>query len=234
MREGSVSPLDLEEGSVGAPRISDDAWEGMMKTFDQDQEEVTEEEKKDWEEAHQDHGNSAQQVRIVRSGYSPTKSEVAEHRISHLPFRDWCEHCVKGRSKGLPHRIKEGAAKEEQEVPVISVDYMFMGDKQSEGDESGMPILVVKDRKTRIIRARVVPNKGRHWYAIKMLVGIINNLGHKRIIFKSDQEPSIMALKDAVRNEIVGSLRRRHRSTSRPVMVRWRERFRWFRDRSGL
>ena len=32
-----------------------------------------------------------------------------------------------------------------------------MHDNQAEGDERGMPIMVIKDRNTRIIRARVVP-----------------------------------------------------------------------------
>ena len=31
--------------------------------------------------------------------------------------------------------------------------------------------------------------------------GIIESLGHSKIILKSDQEPSILALKDAVRSE---------------------------------
>ena len=37
--------------------------------------------------------------------------------------------------------------------PIVSVDYMFMRDSQGEGEEKGMPFMVVKDRKTRIIRA---------------------------------------------------------------------------------
>ena len=64
-----------------------------------------------------------------------------------------------------------------------------------------MPIMVVKDRRTKVIRARVVPRKGKHWYGIKVLSGILDSLGHKKIMFKSDQEPAIMGLKEAVKNE---------------------------------
>ena len=53
---------------------------------------------------------------------------------------------------------------EESREPIVSVDYMFMHDNQGEGGEKGMPIMVIKDRKTRTIRARVVPQKGGHWY----------------------------------------------------------------------
>ena len=65
-----------------------------------------------------------------------------------------------------------------------------------------MPIMVVKDRKTRTIRARVVPQKGNHWYGIKVLSGVIESLGHSKVTLKSDQEPALMSLKDAVKSEV--------------------------------
>ena len=65
-----------------------------------------------------------------------------------------------------------------------------------------MPIMVVKDRKTRIIRARVVAQEGSHWHSIKVLGGVIESLGHSKIILKSDQEPALILLwKDAVKSE---------------------------------
>ena len=64
-----------------------------------------------------------------------------------------------------------------------------------------MPIMVVKDRKTRTIRPRVAPQKGSHWYGIKVLSGIIESLGHSKVILKSDQEPALVSLKDAVKSE---------------------------------
>ena len=30
----------------------------------------------------------------------PTQEEIDEHMIDHLPFRSWCEECVKGRGTG--------------------------------------------------------------------------------------------------------------------------------------
>ena len=29
----------------------------------------------------------------------PTRAEIDEHELTHLPFRNWCEHCVKGRGR---------------------------------------------------------------------------------------------------------------------------------------
>ena len=84
---------------------------------------------------------------------------------------------------------------------VESIDYVFTHDDQEEGEEKGMPIMVVKDRRTRVIRARVVPQKGNHWYGIKVLSGVVESLGYSTVLLKSDQETSVMSLKDAVKAE---------------------------------
>ena len=30
----------------------------------------------------------------VKNPARPSEAEVAEHSLTHLPFRDWCPHCV--------------------------------------------------------------------------------------------------------------------------------------------
>ena len=52
-----------------------------------------------------------------------------------------------------------------------------------------------------MIFARVVPQKGVHPYAVKNTAADIALLGHPEIVFKSDAEPSIVALKEAVKME---------------------------------
>ena len=34
--------------------------------------------------------------------YRPTEEEVREHELTHIPYRSWCEHCVKGKAQQLP------------------------------------------------------------------------------------------------------------------------------------
>ena len=29
----------------------------------------------------------------------PSQAEKEEHEMTHLPFRNWCRHCVRGRGK---------------------------------------------------------------------------------------------------------------------------------------
>ena len=30
----------------------------------------------------------------------PSAADVAEHRVTHMPYRSWCQHCVAGRGLG--------------------------------------------------------------------------------------------------------------------------------------
>ena len=59
--------------------------------------------------------------RYVRDVNLPSKAEVERHNLIHLPFRNWCPFCMKGRGKEAPHlRSKEGPG----ELPEISLDLL--------------------------------------------------------------------------------------------------------------
>ena len=46
-----------------------------------------------------------------------------------------------------------------------------------------------------------MPQKGGNEYAIKVISGIIESLGHSKLTLKFDQEPALLSLKDAVKSE---------------------------------
>ena len=119
------------------------------------------------EEERDEEQEEGERPKKIRTDSKPSKEEVEEHMLTHMPYRSWCEHCVKGKAKGKPHAR---ANREEGETPVVSIDYMFMSDNQEQEEERGMPILVMKDRDTKMIKARVVPRKGGDSYAIQRLV----------------------------------------------------------------
>ena len=97
-----------------------------------------------------------------------------------------------------PHRRVD---KSNEATPTVSIDYAFLNEKQEidTGENLGMPILAIKDRTSGMIQSRVVPAKGTDKFAIKRLVKDIELLGYNKIILKSDNEPSILALKKAVK-----------------------------------
>ena len=74
--------------------------------------------------------------RIKKVVTKPTAVEVEQHMATHIPFRDWCPHCVAGKSKIDPH-LKGN--KGDRTIPKISLDYMYMTTGKQD-EQMGMPI----------------------------------------------------------------------------------------------
>eukprot|EP00973_Karenia_brevis_P032447 4475071-Karenia_brevis.AAC.1 len=53
----------------------------------------------------------------------PTEDEYNTHILTHLPYRNWCTHCVRGKKKNPPHQKTRD---KKREIPMVSMDYMFM------------------------------------------------------------------------------------------------------------
>ena len=138
-----------------------------------------------------------EKAKLKTIGKPPSQRELDEHMATHIPFRTWCKHCISGRGQSDHHRKQ--LDKGDQEIPTISIDYAFMNSK--EADEASQPIIVLKDRRSGTIKAHLVEEKGVNAYAIKRIGQDIGLLGYKRIILKSDNEPAIIALKDAIKQE---------------------------------
>ena len=150
--------------------------------------------------------------------YRPSDKDVEDHmRSGHVPFRSWCRHCIMGRGVDDAHRrVKE----DERDIPVISMDYMWLHESaaerkerkklESEGGErrfiEEMPVLVIKDERSKVILAEVVPRKGLHEHTVEQGVKMVMAFGYERVILKSDQEPSIMAMKGAIRERLRGDV----------------------------
>ena len=56
----------------------------------------------------------------------PTEEEVEHHKLTHLPYRNWCPECVKAKGKDLDHR---GAVDKERRLSEYCFDYCFPGDE---------------------------------------------------------------------------------------------------------
>ena len=108
-----------------------------------------------------------------------------------------------GKSKSRPHN-RGGSA--DHVIPIVAIDYMFLRDGEHIHDGISMLVLVARDihRGTcgaGMVFARIVPQKGVDAYAAKSLASDIAMLGYNEVVLKSDNEPSIMALKAAVKAE---------------------------------
>lgn len=150
------------------------------------------------DEAAEDPGE-ARRVKVLTSPAGPTRKEREEHEVTHLPFRDWCIHCIRGGGIAAPHCAPCG---DEHVIPTVSIDFYHMGSE----DQSVAPMLAVKERKTKdgggSVFSHALESKEVSEHNIKVLKQDIEYLGLKRFIFKSDGEPAIVALKRAVAKEL--------------------------------
>ena len=80
------------------------------------------------------------------------------------------------------------------------MDYCFMGKK----DEEAQPILVARDRDTRMTVSFLVQSKGLvSNYTVKRLMAFLREIGHhsNKIIIRSDQESPIKAVAEQLAKE---------------------------------
>ena len=64
---------------------------------------------------------------ILRKPEDPTKEEWDQHMMTHVPFRNWCPHCVRGRAVSLGHFKHQS---DEKAIPAIGIDYMYINQKK--------------------------------------------------------------------------------------------------------
>ena len=129
--------------------------------------------------------------------FQPTEKMIREHEISHLPYRNWCVACVRGRGRSDPHRTRNDN-RDEPLFPIISVDYIA---------DQHQPILVLVDRASKSHWAHIVLQKGiGHPYPVAAVLTDLRRSGYKKVIMKSDSENSIVALVTAVQKHWTGEL----------------------------
>jgi len=148
-----------------------------------------------------------------KSPKDPTQRQREEHERTHLPYRSWCEDCVRSRARNAPHHKKAAEDPfEEIKVPRVHMDYFFMS-REDEAASSN-PMLVVLDERSGSRYARLVGRKGlgsdgeMDWLVEDLLI-TLKGWGHAggsagHVIMKSDGEPAILAVKNAVMQRLGG------------------------------
>ena len=131
--------------------------------------------------------------RAVADPGQPSKAERMNHELTHLPFRSWCKHCVRGRGKSKPHFKNADEEDEEDKLPTIALDYCFQKKKSA---EKMITTLVMKESPTGTIVSIVAPKKGRDDYVVRKIIDALKSMGNQRVrlLIKSDGEPAIKAL----------------------------------------
>ena len=143
----------------------------------------------------------------------PSRQEVQEHELTHIPYRSWCVHCVRGAGRSDAHRrrARQDEEEREQHMTTCGIDYAFMIDtgdlctreemERVGWDKTRDTVLVSEDLATGGIRAHLVSAKGNgdSWIAGKIKDDIEEfGYGGAPVRIKSDQEPAIVDVQRAV------------------------------------
>jgi hypothetical protein len=166
IRPVEVSPLEVGGSSGSAGPIAEELMDSQMA----------------------DDGKRA--PRKIADPRLPSADEIAEHEMTHLPYRSWCSHCVRGKGRTMDHR----KTKDEHLLKEVHVDYCFMG---GANDDKTNTIVVAKEYGSRMVMASVVPMKGMsHEFPGKRIGAFLKELGleHVDVVLKGDQEPALQDL----------------------------------------
>ncbi len=65
-----------------------------------------------------------ERTKSITDPRKPTEKEFEDHHRTHLPYRNWCPHCVRAKGKDLDHRK---AADSDRGSAEHSLDHCFPG-----------------------------------------------------------------------------------------------------------
>ena len=113
----------------------------------------------DEEQQHERH--EAHRARGLRQPQQPTPQQIAEHNLTHLPYRNWCPICVQGKGR------QDNYKKQQSRQPISQVDFAYI---KSQQDLKTIPALTAVDVTTQLCMAVLVPDKP------SMMDYMVNNL----------------------------------------------------------
>ena len=129
---------------------------------------------------------SALKPKMLKIPGEPSESERRLHELTHLPYRDWCEHCVKSKGR------QSHAVKKNDRQPVIQTDFSFLS---PEDDLPKRTILNATDVQTGYAMAIVLPAKGSiEKYAVAELRRFVFEIGRTFGIVQYDKENALKVI----------------------------------------
>ncbi|CAE7220981.1 RE1 [Symbiodinium natans] len=137
----------------------------------------------------------AQRPKGLKQPGEPTLTERLEHELTHLPFKPWCEICLKAKSR------QAHSKKLSLRQPVLQMDFSFLSDKPG---EEQVTILNVVDVLSNMALSVVIPTKARTPYSHTELRRFVLETGRTFGILQCDPEPALKAIAEAVTGEVGG------------------------------
>ena len=132
----------------------------------------------------------------------PSQVERELHELTHLPYTPWCESCVRGRGKDLPHRKVEPP--EKILLPMVCLDWFVAASSDEAGrkSEGTTDVLLMIDAETGYVAAIPAKSKGaeNHPHLVDMAEKILHLMRHEKVKLRSDGEPTIKSLVQKIKD----------------------------------
>ena len=145
-------------------------------------------------------GEESAGTKVKVAPTQPSNTERERHEVTHCPYRSWCPVCVAGRGQKTGHKKQK---RDGSELPRFAMDYGFLGD---EGQPTAS-LLVMRELKTGMMLGMIVEKKGIGASWVEQRVAhFINGFGHKKLLLRSDNEPSILALRKKIAELVDGQV----------------------------
>ena len=146
----------LESGASRRGESAPDEVYGISEGGEDDISDIADKEvAEEGEESGDEAGESGErEVKQVKEMMKPSKDKVEAHERTHLPFRSWCEACVKGRGKEEACR-KQTKEDDDRGLPEVHFDFCF----PKHEDEERMIVLCGREKDTRMTLSSAVPSK---------------------------------------------------------------------------
>ena len=148
------------------------------------------------EEINAEDGKTTLLARGMAAPKTPSKEEIARHNLTHLPYRNWCPHCLASRRPNSAHRSSKTSS--ERSIPVFVCDYFFV----RKPDEDLLTGLAGKLYPSHSFFASVCDVKGPEDSVTDRLAEFLKDSGVTKLVYKSDQEPAIRAMLEKALNSI--------------------------------
>ena len=136
--------------------------------------------------------------KTLTSPIKPSAEDVACHYCTHLPPRNWCPICNQARLKEDPHaRVDDEQDDRKTGLPVVSMDYQE-ADTLDEA-EKNVKTLVMKDEVSGAVVSYKLSKKGpSDEWLMRRIVKDLKEMGRTDIILKTDGEPALVAVQEAI------------------------------------
>ena len=123
-----------------------------------------------------------------------SKEKFDAHQLTHLPFRSWCDHCVRGKAVDDAHRPRIDPHRGEAKMVM---DHFFLA--RATDPQHAKAVLNSLDFQSGAVFSAMVV-KGGDPYALAVALEAIKFTGRTRPIIMSDQENAVKNLVDMIRD----------------------------------